>query len=331
MKDMASRVRFAHREGSELMDGLKLRHFRNEPDDTQGLARLLAVTPEFAAPGAENDEAALRAQEKWPGFEPERDRWVAAVVDEPGRLVGYAAVFLFPNATRADLMVGVHPGWRRRGLGSELLARALADAKARGATDANVYLSEQDTAGVAFARAQGFAPYSAYHRLSAPGETAFPAPAFPPGYSARACRGQEDYALFIESANTCYGDLWGHNPVSEESGREWFAGMDHSSVVFAFGPNGALVGRASAERAERAGQPVGVIDAPGVVPAARGSGLYTLLLLWCIQWLAAQTGGSVARYQIDSWGDADATLAAYRSLGFAVERREDAWRLSLAG
>jgi mycothiol synthase len=313
------------------LDDLRLRPFRFEPDDTPELARLIAGVPELVASGEDFSEEALRAQERWPGYEPERDRWVAEALGEPGRLVGYASVFLFPNGTRADLMVAVHPDWRRRGLGRELLRSALADAHSRGATDANVYLGERDTEAISFARAQGFAPFSAYTRLTAPGDTSFPAPVFPPGYSVRACRGQEDYRLFIESANTCYADLWGHNPVSEENGREWFAGMDHSGVGFLFSPDGALVGRVSAERAERDGQPVGVIDAPGVLPAERGNGLHAPLLLWAIAWIGRQPGGSVSRYVIDSWGDVHRTLAAYQSLGFRVERREAAWRLSLAG
>lgn len=37
----------------------------------------------------------------------------------------------------------------------------------------------------------------------------------------------------------------------------------------------------------------------------------------------------VARYIIDSWGDADTTLAACEALGFSVERRQEAWRLLL--
>lgn len=307
---------------------MMIRHFQTTPDDLPALARLLAAIPEFAASSEDYSEASLAAQAAaMSGSDLTRDRWVAEAPDTPGSLIGYAALFLFPGATRADLQIAVHPDWRRRGLGVALLREALAEAQARSATDANVYASEQDAGAAAFARAQGFTPHSAFTRLVAP-QQSFPAPSFPPGYTARACQSEEDYPRFIESANTCYGDLWGHNPITEELGHDWFASMEPAGVCFVFGPDGALVGRSSAQIMARDGEPSALIDAPGVVPAHRAAGLYVPLLLWEIAW-SARVATPPARYIIESWGDADATLAAYQSLGFAVETRETAWRYPL--
>jgi GNAT superfamily N-acetyltransferase len=307
-----------------------VRRFQSAPDDLPALTRLLAEIPEFAESGEDYSEEALRAQaELMPGFEPERDRWVVESPGEPERLVGFASLFLFPGSPRADLQLGVHPDWRQRGLGSALLRLALAGARARGVADANVYINETDTGAAAFARAQGFTPHSAYTRLAAPGVTNLLAPAFPTGYIARACRGDEDYSLEIEGANTCYGDLWGHNPVTEELGHDWFASQDPSGICFVFDSEGALVGRSSAQIVARGGELNAVIDAPGVVPAHRRLGLYVPLLLWEIAWSDHASTVPITRYLIESWGDDPATIAAYQASGFAIDVREVAWRLAL--
>ncbi len=312
------------------MDSFTIRRYRMaDPDDLPALARLLAETPEIATSGESISEATLRAQYDWQWHSPERDRWVAEVPNEPGALAGYASVFKFGATPRADFLLVVHPAWRRRGLGSELLRRAREDARALGATDISCYVEEADREAAAFAAAHGFIPTAGYTRHVAPGVTNFPAPTLPNGYAIRACRGAEDLPHFISSANACYAGLWGHNLVTEDTGRDWFASLDPADIYFLFAPDGTLAGRGQAQRIERDGQPTGYLDAPGVVPSLRGAGLYFPLLLWGLALLARHPAGPVARYLMESWGDDPATIAAYQSLGFTLDRRETAYRLSL--
>jgi mycothiol synthase len=314
------------------MASFDIRHYQTaDPDDLPALARLFAETPEVATSGEDISEAMLRAQYEWPAHDPTRDRWVALSPDEPGALAGYACVFKSPPTPRADVLLVVHPAWRSRGLGSELLRRALDHARALGATDASCYAEETDPAAIAFAAAHRFTPAPGYNRLVAPSDTSFPAPTLPNGYTIRACRGEPDQPLFIESANTCYSGLWGHNVVTPDVARDWLVGLDPSGVCFLFGPDGALVGRGMAQRIQRDGQLTGYLDAPGVVPALRGASLYVPLLLWGAAWLAHHPDGPVARYLLESWGDDPATIAAYQSLGFTLDRRETAYRLPLQG
>jgi mycothiol synthase len=312
------------------MESMNIRRYSAvDPDDLPALARLLAATPEIADAGEEIGEDALRAQYDWPGHQATRDRWVAEAPGQPGALAGYASIFQFPSTPRADLLIAVHPAWRRRGLGSELLRRALADARAKGAENAACYLGDADGGATIFATAHGFTPVAAYTRLTAPGGATFPAPVFPDDYTIRACQGEEDFARFIESANTCYAGLWGHNTLNAEDGRGWFDALDPAGICFLFAPDGALVGRGSGQRVARDGQPTGVLDAPGAIPALRAAGLYTPLLLWSAARLARHPDGPVARYLLESWGDSTATIAAYQTLGFTLDRRETSWRLPL--
>ncbi len=154
------------------MNSFDIRRYQTAaPDDLPALARLLAETPEIATSGEDISEAMLRAQYEWPGHQPTRDRWVAEATDEPGALAGYACVFKSPATPRADLLLVVHPAWRRRGLGRELLRRALDGARALGATEVSCYAEEMDAGAAAFAATHGFAPVAAFTRLSAPGDT----------------------------------------------------------------------------------------------------------------------------------------------------------------
>jgi GNAT superfamily N-acetyltransferase len=55
-------------------------------------------------------------------------------VDDPGRIVGFGFLAATPGTAVAEVWVGVHPGFRRRGVGSALLAAVEAEALRRGHT-----------------------------------------------------------------------------------------------------------------------------------------------------------------------------------------------------
>ena len=154
---------------TSLLSDDKVRFRRFSEDDLQGLQRLCRETLETARDPRESDLGALREQLTWPGHAPTRDRWVVVEQGQSERLVGYSAVFKSPNTPRADMVVITHPNLRRRGVGAELLRRALADARALGATDAAIYINDQDIDAAAFLMRRGFMPVGAYNELSAGG------------------------------------------------------------------------------------------------------------------------------------------------------------------
>jgi GNAT superfamily N-acetyltransferase len=55
-------------------------------------------------------------------------------VDAPGRIIGFGFLAQEPGVSTAEVWVGVHPGFRRRGVGSVLLAEVEAEALRRGRT-----------------------------------------------------------------------------------------------------------------------------------------------------------------------------------------------------
>ena len=296
--------------------------------DLQALAVLLEQTPEVALSGDDISLAALSEQMRWPGHSPARDRWVVALRSTPERVVGYSAIFKSPATARADFMVVTLPSARRRGIGSELLRLALADATALGASDVACYVSGTDEVTPGFLSRRGFTPVAAYVELAAPGALRFPPPAWPTGFIVRSVTGERDIAALVEASNRGYEGLWGHNVSSAENWSRWLNEMDITGISLLFDPAGAVAGIVRAEVRERDGARVGVVDAPGVVGQWRGAGLYRLLLLQALSRLIPR---DLAEYRIESWGDDPAVIEEYIALGFARSRQDTHYRRRLAG
>lgn len=309
---------------SDLSD-VTIRQFAE--DDLERLSTLLRETPEVMRNGNDVSAETLRAQLARPGHEATRDRWVAALSDAPERLLGYAAVFKAPVNPRADMLVLTHPLARRTGIGSALLERALAGARALGASGGLGYVNEQDTEAAEFARHRGFAEVSAYRQLRADAAQSFPAPTWPVGYTIRPWRGEADLPTLVEVANRSFGDQWGHLIATLDDWTQWLPQIDPRGLAFLYAADGALAGMSRATLRETDGRRSGLIDAPGLIPAQRNVDLYRALLLHSISWLAPQ--GS-ADYVIESWGDAPAVIAAYLALGFSISQREVMFHRQLA-
>ena len=111
-------------------------------------------------PGAEAEvRELLRAQLR----DPDAAAWL--VLDEP-QLVGYAAArvdrapAIHPEQMRAEITdLWVPEGWRRRGVGCELAARAFEWARERGAERIEVRVSPRNSPGQGFWAAQGFGDF----------------------------------------------------------------------------------------------------------------------------------------------------------------------------
>jgi hypothetical protein len=118
----------------------------------------------------------------------------------------------------------------------------------------------------------------------------------------------KDYAPTLARA---YLGLWGHKLVLPE------AEPPEGAVVVGVYEQGRPIGLCRVFVADR------LIDAPGVIPEARSPARYAGLLAAA----CATIGNGDA--SVDSWGDEDTTIEAYRSLGFEVVERVQGWELDL--
>lgn len=304
-----------------------------QPDaDLPWLVALLAAVEAADQEGEDVSTEAVVAQLADPGHDPARDRWVAAAPDQPDVLLGYGAVFKAPTAERADVVVAVLPGQRRRGIGAELLARVVARAGELDASSLGAYADSRHIAGDAFLRAHGFAPVSAYTQMRISGDVTPPSPDWPDGYSARAYDPSRDFATLLDAFNRCFEGQWGHNPVTAEELIAWLPDLVLDGIFLAFDAQGVLAGmirgEPSALRTARNGAPTANLDAPGVVPERRMETLYVPLLLTAWHWARMQSQPPVL-IELESWGDDPATLARYRDLGFALVREAPSYRRDL--
>jgi len=298
--------------------------------DFAALVILLQTVEQADQDGEDVSEAALREQLTWPGHDPALDRWV--VLSSAGNaFIGYGAIFQSPNDEHADLYIAVHPQWRQQGIGSTLLGHLLERVREKGAQDVRSYAAVQHQGARAFLRAHDFDSVATYTRLVVAGTRSFPKAEVPPGFVMRRYDQVQQLDLLVEAMNRSYEGLWGHRHVSREEWVQWFPQIRQEGIFLLFAPGGAVAGIGRAEMSEHLttlrGVPTGLVDAPGVVIAYREAGLYVPLLLTALQSLLPQ---APSRIELESWGDAAATLALYRELGFTPMQEALSYRCALA-
>ena len=106
----------------------------------------------------------------------------------------------------------------------------------------------------------------------------------------------------------CYGGVWGHHEPGEPDATSTFVGLFEA---------GQWVGICEFDATGR------WIDGPGVLPHLRTPDRYARLVR------AAAGYISGPRVTLESWGDADETLDAYRRLGFVLVEYVPGWELEL--
>ncbi|GAA2902538.1 hypothetical protein GCM10010517_68440 [Streptosporangium fragile] len=270
-------------------------------------------------------------------------RWLAAAPD--GRPVGVAAVHLTtdPDGERPDhLDLYVHPGHRRAGAGSRLLATAADAARAAGARSlvADVVAG---TPGDRFAPARGFRRGLALTWLrlrldeaTPPGDAVLPRP----GYHLRVWDGvaPDDLIETLARAKTAMADM----PLGDLDYGAFRWDADRIRVTSeAIARRGDLlhtVAAVSDDDGEIAGYTELVVPGAGdrpalqydtvVVPAHRGRGLGVWIKAHMIR-LARERHPGLTEIEADNADDNVHMLAVNTRLGFRVVRRTALYQLDL--
>ena len=297
--------------------------------DFAALVSLLHTIELIDQSGVDVSEAALREQLTWIGHNPALDRWVAYLPDNTA-LVGYGAIFNVSDGNAADLYIAVHPEWRQRGIGHELLSRLLARAHEVGAKDVRAYANIQHSGANAFLRTHSFEPVATYVRMAASGLLEFPLPDIPAGFAIHSYDQIQQEDLFMEAVNRGYAGLWGHLQLSHEELITWLPQLPPEGIFLLFAPNGSIAGICRAEISAHLttlrGIVTGLIDAPGIVSIYRNANLYLPLLLTTLHWLVSQSPASI---ELEAWGEAPDILAQYRALGFIPVQEEISYQYFL--
>jgi ribosomal protein S18 acetylase RimI-like enzyme len=324
---------------SRLDPGFLVRNFSLDTD-VPALSHLLSELGTSAM-----SEDALRAELAWPNQEPEHDRWVVERIGAPGLLLGHSVGF--HTVPERYLVWGeVHPGWRRRGLGSALLARSVQRGRELGVEHILINADSDDEGANLFLRHNGFSRKGDAWLMSAPPDIPLAEPIWPPGYSARTFAEVQDYQTLKDAYFGSCGDLWGHGansrklastiqPIAEDWG-SWFPQNDPNGegIFLAFAPDGAVAGLCrgvlSAKVALPEGgyeQPAGLVDALGVMPAHRARPLQRPLALAVMHWLRA---GGQDRILLEAFGIDETSANTYQGIGFTLDQHLIAYHMDLS-
>ena len=308
-------------------------HFRRfEAEDIARIVTLLEEAEVVDHSGEDISEEILRDQLTWTGHDPLQDRWMVELSGEPDKIIAYSVLWKTPTNRHADITAVVHPAWRGRGIGGELLARALQRAREVQAESVLPYADVQHSAAHKFLQQRGFAPVSAYTVMSLVASVPVASPAWPAdGYVIRPYSDVQDFSMLLQALNRCYEGLWGHHHLSEDELNAWFPSIDQEGTLLLYAPNGDLVGICRVEMSEQLsrkyGKPMGYVDSPGIVSEYRDNGLYMPLLQAGVQWLRAR---ELVDIELESWGDDERTLAQYQRLGLTIVRQARIWRANIS-
>ena len=259
-----------------------------------------------------------------------RDSIVGA--DGSGELVACGLNYMPPGQetlVRVILEGTVHPRWRRRGVGAQVLAWQEQRATQQLAVSEKTlpgwlmfFMDAEDAGAQALAASSGFAVARHYFELRRSFETPIPDLPLPEGF-AIAHPEPAQYEAVRQAKNDAFRDHWGSQPASEE---EWSGMMgmsvlrpDLSYVVTA--PNGDVAGFVLTEVDENdwegQGFSSGYIELVGVPRAYRGLHIAPAMLAATLSAIHA-AGLEKAVLDVDSENPSGA-LPLYQGVGFAQE------------
>jgi mycothiol synthase len=293
------------------------------PADTPALKAIL----EAAEPIDRAGRVDLAGAGQWR----EPDSWDDVIVaEQDGAIVGYGAL-LWPTAPDArDAEVVVHPAWRRRGHGRQLVGRLRAMAAASGQTLQGEYASH-NPAAAAYVAALGGELIGRWHQMVADPVNDFAPPPLPAGYRLRNAVVGQDEAGFADVFRDSFSDHRFMSTPQVESVRRRWQTPEFDPGRFAFAEyDGQIVGVSALRpaylyRGGRLAQ-AGHIGPVGTRSAHRSRGLARAMMVNNLAYIRRQ-GWPVASLAVDEINHT--AQALYRSLGFAVAYDWIWWRLAL--
>ena len=306
-----------------------IRHYVPE-QDLSSLSQMLSEIESIERDGEDTSEEYLRASLAWPNYRPAQDVWVA---EAEGKLVGYGVALEQPSEN-CTMYVVVHPAYRRKGLGSQLLALTLQRAAEVNSKNSMVFANDHNDASNLFLSHHGFQPVgsSGSMKLNANSEDA--PVEFPEGFTLKRYSEVKDPLLLLEALYVCYLGMWGHqhNETQTEEERKsprFLQYYDAEDILLLFDENDAIFGICSVKpqgKREANGELSDLLDAPGIIEKYREQGYQHPLVLAGIKHLRKKGNRPIT---LEFWGDHENALDIYRSLGFEMVYRYIAYHKKL--
>jgi mycothiol synthase len=260
-----------------------------------------------------------------------------------GQVVAYATVESRPSGhqRRVSLAGGVHPAWRRKGIGRALVEWQVERGEAIGAAaDRSLpgwlefFADEHDAARSALFADFAFAPHRYFLEMRRPLRE--PVPEVVPAGGLRLVRFDPEHDDATRLAhNEAFLDHWGSSAIDEETWSTWVTGhrdfrADLSFLVLAGDEiAGYAINAAHPAEWEALGFSEAWTHQLGVRRAWRGQGVARALLAASMQ-AFADDGLEFAALDVDAENPTGA-LALYLGMGYERDRARVAWARQLEG
>jgi mycothiol synthase len=252
-------------------------------------------------------------------FDLERDAWVIEAPD--GSLAAYGEIGdAGGEHDWFEAMGWVHPDYRGRGLGTELVARMEERARDLAAMSAKaaehwVFASAADRAGIGLLEAHGFEVGRQFWHMKAELEEPIQ-PSAPAGVTVRPFDPGSEVRTMYELMEDTFSEHWGKRPFAYE---DWLRILDRSD----YDPDLWLVAEADGELAGgligKVLEGRGFVDDLGVLKKFRGRGIGTALLERSFETFRSKGYPSVM-LNVDS-GNETGAVRLYERVGMRVTAR----------
>jgi mycothiol synthase len=312
-----------------MENSFKIRHYVPETDLSE-LSRLLTEIESMDRDGEDTSEEYLRASLAWPNYRPAQDVWVA---ESEGKLVGYGVALEQPSQS-CTIYVVVYPSHRRKRLGTQLLDLTLNRARELGSKNILVYANERNKGSDLFLRHHNFQQVGSSGSLKLDAEIDTPPAEFPQGFTLRKYSEVNDPLILLKALDDCYQGMWGHqhndNRTEEERRSPRFLHYyDVEDILLLFDENNSIFGICSLKslgKREGNGELSDLLDGPGIIQEFREQGYQRPLVLAGIEHLRKRGNRPI---MLEFWGDNENALNIYRSLGFEMVNRYNAYHQEL--
>jgi mycothiol synthase len=319
------------------IEGVQARRFRDAADygplaELLGAAHLFDDIPWL--PTAQNLQVEW---EEADGIDPARD---LVLVEVDGRVVAASGVerTVRDGIATYDVFGWVHPQFRRRGLGTSLLARNLRHAAARSTsepsemrTEAHSFADEQETGHLALLAGTGFEPIRHFFLMHRKNLDDVPDAPLPDGIELRPVTLDQHRTIF-DAQSEAFLDHWGSHAWGDDMYRATYAKseLDTSLWVVAWDGDqvaGVVENWVWPEENAKLGVQRGWLEKISVRRPWRRRGLARAITAASLVRLR-EAGLKDAMLGVDS-ENANGALGLYESVGFSIDRRSAVYRRPL--
>ena len=243
------------------------------------------------------------------------------VAEQNDTVVGFVLISYEGPIARAVASGGVLSGHRRRGIGRELLNKAISHADGLKVAVLHVEVSSQGEAARRMLESNAFRVTKGYWQMQWVGDVS-PAPSLPSNFSIRPFKLGQDEQTLTQLQNEAFGENWGFSPntVEQISARVRLDRVAPEGILFITDDGKPAAYNWTMVSANNS-RSTGFISMTGVHPDYRGKGLGRAIVAAGMQYLKSQGVDSI-ELEVDSENAPAREL--YLNLGFK-KVRETLW------